>query len=66
MAQAIYDLTPHQRNMQTILRIALDLADEAGRETDAMRRAELIAATMAAWRAAQRMRRYPDYSRTRA
>jgi hypothetical protein len=60
MAQAVYDLTPHQRNMQIILRIALDLADEAGREQNAVRRADLIAATMAAWRAAGRMKRYPN------
>jgi hypothetical protein len=59
MAQAIYDPTPHDRNLQIILRIALDLADQAGRETDALRRAELIAATMAAWRAAARIRRWP-------
>jgi hypothetical protein len=46
--------TPNSKNLHTILRHALWLADLAGKEQDAARRDALIAECMACWRAAQR------------
>jgi hypothetical protein len=61
MAQADNSLlTPHSRNLATVLRHALRLAKLAGEEQNAVRRDALIAECMACWRAAQRLRRYPD------
>ncbi len=50
----------HQRNLQTILRHALRLAERAGEEQDATRRAELIYECMQCWRVAQRLKRWPS------
>jgi hypothetical protein len=55
MAQADNSLlTPHSRNLATVLRHALRLAELAGEEQDAVRREILIHEAMACWRAAQR------------
>jgi predicted lipoprotein len=52
--------TQHTRNVTKVLEYALHLAEQAGSETDAARRAALVAQSMDAWRVAQRLRRGPD------
>jgi len=47
----------HDRNLSAVLRHALLLAELAGKEQDASRRADLLADCMMTWRAAQRLRR---------
>jgi hypothetical protein len=49
-----FDSTHHGENLSVILRHALRLAELAGEEQDAARRAALIAECMTAWRATQR------------
>jgi hypothetical protein len=54
------DSTPHRENLSVVLRHALQLAELAGEGQDAGRRNALITECMACWRAAQRLRRWPD------
>lgn len=58
MRPAEMSVAPHSRNLALVMQLALRLAEEAGNEADATRRAELIARAMLAWRAAQRLRRW--------
>ncbi len=59
-ARRLFFLHGHHRNLRTILRYALRLAERAGEEQDAIRRDALIHEAMLCWRAAQRLRRWPD------
>jgi hypothetical protein len=55
-------LTTRSQNLAVIMRHALLLAERAGKEQDAVRRDAWITESMACWRAAQRLRRWPDRS----
>jgi hypothetical protein len=59
MRQAVHLNTPHARNLATVLELAMQLAEQAGAEQDAVRREDLIHRAMCAWRAAAKLRRYP-------
>jgi hypothetical protein len=52
--------TNHTENMRRILEHALALAEQIGREQDAVRREELIVECLACWQIAQRLRRWPN------
>jgi hypothetical protein len=60
MAQATDVLSEHRQNISAVLRRALHLAELAGECRDPVRRHELIHECMLTWRAAQRLRRYPN------
>ncbi len=64
MAKAEPNIPPnpnyHDENISAVLRHALWLAECAGAETDAVLREDLIQQCMLAWRAAQRIKCWPD------
>jgi hypothetical protein len=54
--------TPYLQNLAYVLDLAFRLAEQAGNEQDAAKRAELISTCMQLWRCAQSVRRryWPD------
>jgi hypothetical protein len=60
MRQADPIYTSLAENLRTVLALAMELAAMAGAEQDAVRREDLIHRAMCAWRAAAKMRRWPD------